>query len=836
MRSVGKLFLIVFIVLFTIMTLLVGSVFLFQDKLKAIAIKQINEYINVPVSVKGGIDVSLFTNFPNVSVNLNDISISDPLRQNQNLVSLGKVSLLFNLYEVFDANKKIREIVLENGTLFLLEDAKGKMNFDILKETEDTTSSALELQAVLFRNIDLSYKSVPSKVLFRTKVNRAKLNGNFGDKIMTLKNDADFDWNFLRINTDTLNINKNVKLTLNLTLNKDKKNTLIEASTMKIGDNSFSVNGSINNAFKEFTELNIDVNCEGKEIASLLSLLPNSVQQNMQGAKGKGEYAINITVSGRSGNKQTPKIKAHAKLKNGTLTLPKLANDIENINMELMYDNKKEVLSLPNFQANYDEKPISFSLSAINLNHLPAFVLKAEGIVNFKALQTFISDKYIQKGEGEIEFNAFELSGNLNEQKQLLPQSLNGSGSFTFRNVLLHAGNVDYDNINGLLTYRNGNLEAKGLTVDFLKSQFAFNGSINNFLAYIIEKIKRENRTMLSLDGSLDVKNFNLDEILKAFKKEEKQKRETLNLREIFNMDGNLQVSVDKFQYQQLKFEDIKSSVTLEQGQIKMNNFSCRAMGGELKNTGVILFSEQEEMILSGNLQVHKMDLPKIFAQSDNFGQTTLTEKHLKGMINAEVSYRAVFDNYKDINLPKLTATATCNIIKGELVNFEPLRAASTFIRMEDLNHIYFSDLKNQLVIKNNRVEIPQMEIQSNALNLLLNGTHTFQNDIDYHIKINLRKLLANKFRKNNDSEYIEEDPYEGANIFLSLSGNIAKPLIKYDKQYTKKKIESDFKKEKENLKNIFKKEAVPVKTKDATKEDKYFNTREKPVFMDLEE
>lgn len=836
MKSIGKLFLIVFTVLLTIMVLLVGSVFLFQDKLKSVAIDQVNQHIKVPVSVKGGVAVSLFTNFPNVSVNLNDVSIADPLRKKQNLISLRKVSLLFNLYEVFNENKKIREIILENGTLFLLEDAKGKKNFDILKETQDTTTSLLELQSVVLRNIELSYKSVPSKSQFKAAVNRAKLNGNFGGKIMTLKNNADFDWDFLRLNADTFKINKNVSLNLNLTIDTEKKSTLIEPSTMEIGDNSFALDGNINSAFKEFTDINIALNCEGKEIASLLSLLPNSVQQNMQGAKGKGEYAININISGRSGKDQIPKVQAHAKLKNGTLSFPKLANDITNINMELMYDNKKEVLSLPKFQANYDDKPISFSLSVINLSHRPAFILVAEGIVNFKALQTFISDKYIQKGEGEIEFNAFELSGNLDEQKQLIPRSLNGSGSFAFRDVMFLAENVQYNNINGFLSYKNGNLDAKGLTVDFLKSQFYFNGIINNFFAYIIEKVKRQNNTTLLLDGSLAVKNFNLDEMLKAFKREEKQKQETLSLREIFNIDGNLQIGMDKFQYQQLEFGDIKSTVNLKSGQIKINSFSCRAMGGELTNTGVIQFSEQEEMILSGNIQVHKMELPKIFSQSNNFGQTTLTDKHLKGMIDAEVSYRAVFNNYKNIDLSKLNATASCNITKGELINFEPIRAASSFIRVEDLNHIYFSDLKNQLVIKNNRVEIPQMEIQSNAMNLLLNGTHTFENDIDYHIKINLRKLLANKFRKNNDSEYIEEDPYEGANIYLSLSGNMAKPHIKYDKQYTKKKIESDFKKEKENLKNIFKKDALPAEIKDATKEDKYFNTREKPVFMDWEE
>ncbi|HEY0261753.1 MAG TPA: AsmA-like C-terminal region-containing protein, partial [Chitinophagales bacterium] len=725
MKKIGKIILIISVTLIVLLGALIGSVFLFQDKLKRIAIEQVNQHVKVPIDVKGGIDVTFLSSFPSVSVNLNDVRVSDQLRKNEKLITVEKVSLLFNLYEVFDANKKIREIVLENGTLFLLEDASGKMNFDILKESNDTASSVLELQSVLFKNIDLSYKNVPNKLLLKAEVKRLNLHGNFGDKILTLKNDADFKWNFLRIKNDTFNINKPVKLALNLTIDKTKKNTRFKNSTLKIGDNDFAVNGNVNTKFAAFTELNFDINCKGEEISSLISLLPNSVQQNLQGAKGTGEYAIDISISGRSGKNESPKIQVAASLKNGTLEIPRLKNEIKNVNFQLTYDNKKEVLSLQHFNATFQDKPIEFSLLALDLNSEIQFDLRANGIANFQALQSFIPNQFIKDADGEIEFKSFQLLGKLNEEKQLIPASLNGSGSFTFHNAQLQSGNVLYNNINGTLTYKNDFLEAENFTVDFLKSQFTFNGNIRNILPYIIEKIKRENNTALTLDGEVDIKNFNLTEMLKAFQREEKEKQESIDLREIFNINGNLKLTIDAFRYEKLVFEDVKTSVLLSDGQLKMNSFYCRAMGGELTNAGVINFTAKKEMILDGNLQIKQMELPKIFEQSDNFGQTTLTNKHIKGAINADVSYHAVFDDYKNINLPKLTATLNCSISKGELVNFEPLREASAFIRLEDLNRIYFSDLKNQLIIKNSKVEIPQMEIQSSALNLLLNGSHT---------------------------------------------------------------------------------------------------------------
>jgi len=258
-------------------------------------------------------------------------------------------------------------------------------------------------------------------------------------------------------------------------------------------------------------------------------------------------------------------------------------------------------------------------------------------------------------------------------------------------------------------------------------------------------------------------------------------------------------------------------------------------MGGNIKHSGYIAFTPSKELEVAGDVILSDIEIVQLFEQSDNFSQSTLTSKHLRGKIDMTMSFASYFANYKDFVSNKLTATVVCKITNGELINFEPIKAASKFIRVEELNHIYFSDLSNQLIIKDSKITVPQMEVQSSAINLMLNGTHTFENVIDYHIKVNLKKLLANKFKKNFSNEYIEEDPYEGSNIFLSLSGNISNPKIAYDKQFVKKKIDSDFKAERENLKSLFKKEPEQKK-KDDTKEDKYFDTREAPKYIEFEE
>jgi hypothetical protein len=378
-----------------------------------------------------------------------------------------------------------------------------------------------------------------------------------------------------------------------------------------------------------------------------------------------------------------------------------------------------------------------------------------------------------------------------------------------------------------------------------LNTDATFDGRVDNLLAYAITQNNRSNSAdePLGVEGKLRMKTFNLSSILATYDKKNKPKHSTdktqINIRDIFNMDGHLSIAIDKFSYQKMVFEDVKTEVKLVPYRLDINNLSTHAMGGNITNNGYIAFTPEREMIINLGLNIDKVDLPQIFAECDNFGQTSLTDKNLKGRVSASLELKTVWNNYKDIDLDQIVGNLSCSVLHGELINFEPIKAASSFIKVEELNHIVFSDLTNQLYIHDRKITIPKMEVQSSALNLLLSGTHTFDNEIDYHIKVNLRKLLANKFNRNNsDVQYIDEDPYDGVNLFLQLTGNIANPKIKYDKESVSKKIKQDMAAQKEELKGLFKKDKAPkAKNENETKrEEKYYDTRKKPETIEFEE
>jgi hypothetical protein len=117
------------------------------------------------------------------------------------------------------------------------------------------------------------------------------------------------------------------------------------------------------------------------------------------------------------------------------------------------------------------------------------------------------------------------------------------------------------------------------------------------------------------------------------------------------------------------------------------------------------------------------------------------------------------------------------------------------------------------------------MEIKSSALSLFISGTHSFNNDIDYQIKLLLSELISKKARKrdaNLDKQLLVEDDGLGrTTLYLKMDGTVDDPNIYFDKIRIKEKIKTEIKKEKEAIKKIVKEDLLNQKTDSIKKQEK---------------
>lgn len=200
-----------------------------------------------------------------------------------------------------------------------------------------------------------------------------------------------------------------------------------------------------------------------------------------------------------------------------------------------------------------------------------------------------------------------------------------------------------------------------------------------------------------------------------------------------------------------------------------------------------------------------------MFTAFENFGETAIMDKNIKGIATAKIQFASELSPELEINMNKLYAGLDMSIENGELNNVESMKSLSRFIDLKELENVRFATFENQLEIRNKIITIPKMEIKSNAIDLTTSGTHTFDNEINYKIKLSLNDLLSKKAKRakkqNDEFGEVADDGLGRTDIFLSMTGTVDKPIIKYDSKSAVQSVKQDLKVEKQTLKTILKEE-----------------------------
>ncbi|MFT7606577.1 MAG: hypothetical protein ACI8VT_004180, partial [Saprospiraceae bacterium] len=92
--------------------------------------------------------------------------------------------------------------------------------------------------------------------------------------------------------------------------------------------------------------------------------------------------------------------------------------------------------------------------------------------------------------------------------------------------------------------------------------------------------------------------------------------------------------------------------------------------------------------------------------------------------------------------------------------------------------------------VRNEKIYIPAMFIQNNALNMTITGEHGFDNKIDYGIKVNGGQVLFSKFKKYNPNRPPQPSKKKGwFNIYYRIYGEVTNYEIVNDKRFVSKKF-----------------------------------------------
>jgi hypothetical protein len=391
--------------------------------------------------------------------------------------------------------------------------------------------------------------------------------------------------------------------------------------------------------------------------------------------------------------------------------------------------------------------------------------------------------------------------------------------------LLLKEGNIQmineqtsYNHIEADLFADDSYIIVKLLHFSHGNSQVELKGELSNYQALL-----NKNDSKALLKAYFNSTNFELEDWLpkNQVKSNNSAKGNDLYLN---NIDLKLKANIARFKFDNFIATNLASYVYFKEKQFRFDSLFFNAMDGKANANGAIELQDKGGFDLICDARLSKISISKLFEQLNNFGQKTLTDKNIAGKLSAEIKFRSSWSNLNHIISESILADATVLITDGELNNFTPMNKLSKFVSVSELSHIKFNELANTISISNQKIYIPQFQIKSSAMNLYCSGTHDFNNNIDYHFKVTLSELLSKKRKretpKNNEFEEIEEDQEGKTTLFISMTGNIENPKIKFDKKELKQFVKDEIKNEKQTVKQLLKDEFGLFK-KDKSLKDK---------------
>ena len=295
--------------------LVLGGIVLYiqnnQSKIIKDEVAKLNKEHKGRISV-GESDLSLFANFPYISIKVDEVQIFETKEANAPIImNVEDIYVGFNLWDIVQGNYDIQSLVLEEGVFNIVIHENNTTNIQnslaSTAETE-TPSTNIHLKKIELKNLDIHTLDEATK----SDVEKFIYSGTGGfsqtDSIMAGHIDTDFELNVIK-DGDTTYINKkHFEVHTDLVFNEFTGILDIQPSTIVMENGDFELEGSIDT--KNDVDLNLYVKGTKPNFDMLIAFAPADVMPVLEKYKNAGEIYFYASIQGPSNQGNTPSVNA----------------------------------------------------------------------------------------------------------------------------------------------------------------------------------------------------------------------------------------------------------------------------------------------------------------------------------------------------------------------------------------------------------------------------------------------------------------------------------------------------------------------------------------------
>ncbi len=825
-----KFFKIFGITLLVLIVILLVTPYFFKGKILNLAKTELNNRLDAKVSIED-VSLSLFKNFPNLYVGLhNTIVIGKDHFKNDTLANVSNIHTSVNLFAAILGEVEIKSLGLEKTTIHTKVLKSGKANWDIVKQTENTTtkeensaessetsSSSMKLvfKEVTVDDFALTYEDIATNTIFSIDNLHLILSGDFSAKSTNL--DVKSTIEAINLQYNNIKYMKNVKLTIDAIIAANFEAKTFNVKENKIGVNNlfFTVNGNfgmINDGYN----MDLTMKANRADFKSLMGMIPDTFKTEIKDLQTTGKFEITAFAKGTLKGDNYPAFGAKLNVDNASLKYPKLTESVNKIQVDAILNHPQGNLDALTFDLNrftfeVAKNPFSATFHLKYPMSDPLLQGKAKGTVDFKTLKQAIPMEQVNITGSVIA--DLVMNGRYSSIEKETYEKFNVKGKaelkqFSFKSKSFPQGVViDKSTLN--LTSRN--ITLKSLKANVGKSDFNLKGKLSNYIPYIVKG--------KTLQGNFSVtsKLFDTNEFLAETETPKDttaiQSTDTIPL-SIIEVPANLNLKMvstfKQIRYDKMDITNVKGLIVVKDAAAKLTNLSMDMLKGNMVMTGLYSTEDVTKPRIDFNLDIKQFDINTAYNSISFIKKMVPMAMNCNGKMSSEMHIKSVLDTVMQPIMETLNGSGFLHAQKIIINDNKALKDLAKLLKNTSFERITVEDLNVNYVIENGNITVKPFTTKIAGQQATIHGTKSVDGALDFSMMI---KLPHDKLGKEVTKIFDKLPGMKKVKVLdvgVKITGTVDAPKVKLDlskaiKQAKKAMLKELGRKAKKKMKNFFK-------------------------------
>ena len=764
---------------------------------------QVSEKLNGNVQI-GNIDLSFTKNFPQVSLLLENVSVTDTMYSvhHHAFLQAEKIYAILGIGNVMLQNNPLSGIRIDNAKIYVFTDTTGYTNaylFSPKKSTDTSTKKSTaktEIESIKLRNVRIVMDDQLKNKLYDFEAIKVSYKINTEDSVLTVRTKNDILIHSLAFNTQIGSYVKETSFEGNFYIAFDlrKKQLSFKEIEVNLKKQPFTLSGQFNFtdsptfSLKVFTKnINFQIakSLVTPKIASAISLVDidkavEAVTADINGPLKGGEPLVKVNW-----------IIKNTAIKSSFVNLSDCSLSGSFINEVIPGQPRNDPNSQLHFQhltAVYEGLPVQSENVYINNLLYPRVTCDVKANFELPQLNKIIGSNTLKlkEGKGLIDITYEGPLENNTKQNTLL----NGKVKIDDGYMVYSPRNIQMKNVSGNVLFKNTDVYVTDFKGNVQGNKIMMNGSGKNLLALI-----ETNPGLMFLDWNIYSPSINFNSLTSLLQKRNPNAKapandtklgSTANQLDLIVEYANFRINVkaDEILYRRFKASNVNAALSLINENWSINSLSLQHAGGNMHINGTLFEKNSTTYEANIKAKMENVDVNKVMYAFDNFGQRGIEAENLKGKLTSLAEVKLNIDRNTE-QPSNLIGFVDFSLKNGALLHYEPLKKVQTIIfKNRNFDEIHFAELKDRIEIKNNEFTINRMEIQSTALTLFVEGLYSAKGNTDISIQVPISNL------KKRGEDYTPEnkgvDQKGGASIYIrgqtGTDGNVAFKLDVFKK------------------------------------------------------